>query len=88
MKIVSSKDKNKVLRWAKKNNRGFLWLEKGVWHAATTTRHVPVGRQKEPTGVEGVELEFPRGNHTGRELAWLRESCGLTQAEIAKRMSK
>jgi len=87
MKIVTG-DKAKVLRWARKHNRGILWRQGKTWHASTTKKHVPnYAEEVEEIGVVGVEMEFPRRNHVGKQLAFLRESCGLTQAQLAKRMS-
>lgn len=50
--MVSSKDKEKVLRFARKEGRMVLWKDaEGVWHAAFSTGHVP----KYATEVEQVE---------------------------------
>lgn len=51
-----SKDKSKVLAWAKKENRKVLWLdEKGQWHAATDLNNTPFYSVK-AENLEGVSL--------------------------------
>lgn len=91
MRIITSKDKVKVLRWATKAHREWLWKDsKEVWHAATTRNHVPTrhAEVEQVPGLIGKELEWPSNFHIGKQLAFFRENAGMTQAEVARLMSK
>lgn len=42
LRVVTSKDKEKVRKWAKKEKRQFLWKDNfGVWHASTNKQNTP-----------------------------------------------
>lgn len=88
MKITTSKNKTKVISWAKRNGRPFLWQDKDdVWHAAIHS--FPLDAiATEKLDVVSKPLPLPPANHIGAHLRYFRESAGMTQKEVAAKTSR